>query len=47
MYILLDVEKNDGTFELKRVAVRDEDIVKIIDQYFEAKGIKIQETGII
>lgn len=46
MYIYVDVEKNDGNFELKKVAIRDEDIIKIIDRYFELKGITIQEIGI-
>jgi len=37
----------NGYFETKAVEIRDEELVKMIDRYFEVKGIKIQETGII
>jgi hypothetical protein len=47
MFIYVDVEMNNGYSEVKRVEINDENLVKMIDRYFEVKGIKIQETGII
>ena len=40
-------ERVIGMKETKEVEITDEEIVKLIDRYFELKGIKIQEIGII
>ena len=47
MYIFVNVDKDNGYFETKAVEISDETLVKMIDKYFEIKGIKIQETGIL
>lgn len=47
MVIYVNVDMDNGYFEGKTVEINDEDLVKMIDRYFEIKGIKIQEVGII
>ena len=47
MIIYVNVELNNGFSEVKQVEINDENIVKMIDRYFEIKGIKIQEIGIL
>ena len=40
-------ERVIGMNEIKEVEITDEEIVKLIDRYFEIKGIEIKEIGII
>lgn len=40
-------ERVIGMQEIKEVEITDEEIVKLIDRYFELKGIEIKEIGII
>lgn len=40
-------ERVVGTRDTKKVEITDEEIVKLIDHYFELKGIEIKEIGII
>lgn len=40
-------ERVIGIQEVKKVDITDEEIVKLIDRYFELKGIEIKEIGII
>lgn len=40
-------ERVIGMNETKEVEITDEEIVKLIDRYFELKGIEIKEIGII
>ena len=47
MYIFVSIDMNNGYFEVKQAEISDETIVKMVDRYFEVKGIKIQEIGII
>lgn len=47
MYIFVYVDIGNGDLEVKHVEIDDETIVKLVDRYFEIKGIKIQEIGII
>lgn len=47
MYIYVNVDMGNGYFETKAVEINDENLVKMIDRYFEIKGIKIQEIGIL
>lgn len=47
MYIFVNVDIGNGYFETKAVEIDDETLVKMIDRYFEIKGIKIQELGIL
>ena len=49
MIIEIKVPSNQviGMKEIIKADITDEEIVKLIDRYFEIKGIKIQEIGII
>ena len=41
MFINVNVDIGNGYFEGKRVEINDEDLVKMIDRYFEVKDIKV------
>lgn len=45
MFIYVNVEKDYGHFEGRRVEISDDDLKKMIDRYFELKGIEIKEIG--
>lgn len=47
MYIFVSIDMGNGYFEVKQAEISDETIEKIVDRYFEIKGIKIQEIGIL
>ena len=47
MIIFVNVDMDNGYSEIKTVEIDDENLVKMIDRYFEIKGIKIQEIGIV
>ncbi len=47
MYFCVYVDIGNGDFEAKGVKISDETIVAMVERYFEIKGIKIQEIGII
>lgn len=47
MFIDVYVDIGYGNLECKKVEIDDETLVKMIDRYFELKGIEIKEIGII
>ena len=47
MFIYVNVDIGNGYYEGKMVEISDNEIVKLMDRYFELKGVQIQEIGIL
>ena len=47
MLISVHVDIGNGYSEVKMVEIPDNEIVKLMDRYFELKGVQIQEIGIL
>lgn len=44
--IKVSSERVIGSTDVKQIEISDSDIVKLINRYFELKGIEIKEIGI-
>ena len=47
MDICVYVDIGNGNFKVTHIQIDNETLVEMVDRYFEIKGIKIQEIGIL